>query len=183
MRLSTKFVLSLFVGASILTLTACDNQETKTTEKSTALPAPTPKAMNDKAESEVKKDESVAATVSVETKLEAQAQAQAQAQTNDKTDNIKVEIKETEPAQVVEKDNVSVATQVITKPVKKAKSTAQSRYLNEQKAMLKVLESQYKQVRCTPEAEKLGDNSFCRQEERRLFLEIERVKDEIRLNQ
>ncbi|OOF57934.1 hypothetical protein BKK56_00895 [Rodentibacter genomosp. 2] len=177
MRLSTKFVLSLFVGASILTLTACDNQETKTTEKSTALPAPMPKAMSDKAESEMKKDGSVAAAVSVETKLEAQAQ------TNDKTDNIKVEIKETEPAQVVEKDNVSVATQVITKPVKKAKSTAQSRYLNEQKAMLKVLESQYKQVRCTPEAEKLGDNSFCLQEERRLFLEIERVKDEIRLNQ
>lgn len=69
------------------------------------------------------------------------------------------------------------------KTVKTATQKAQTAYLGEQKALLKALESQYQQVRCTSEAEKLGDYSFCCQEERCLFLEIECVKDEIRLNQ
>lgn len=43
-----------------------------------------------------------------------------------------------------------------------------------------MLEKQYKQVRCSADAKNVSGDSFCRQEERRLFLEIQRIKDELR---
>ena len=43
-----------------------------------------------------------------------------------------------------------------------------------------MLEKQYEEVRCSANAKNVSGDSFCRQEERRLFLEIQRIKDELR---
>ena len=50
----------------------------------------------------------------------------------------------------------------------------------QQRAVLNVLEKQYEEVRCSANAKNVSGDSFCRQEERRLFLEIQRIKDELR---
>ena len=169
MKSSIKLALSLLIGASVLTLAACDNQEAKTTEKSTALSEPAPRVMSDKAEAEAKKAAEEA------TSEEAQAAV--------KSELAKVETKKAEPVKTEEKAETKTVSQITEKQVKAVREKPESRYLREQKAMLKVLESQYKQVRCPADATQLNEYSFCRQEERRLFLEIQRVKDEIRLNQ
>jgi len=45
---------------------------------------------------------------------------------------------------------------------------------------LHALEKQYEEVRCSADAKNVSGDSFCRQEERRLFLEIQRIKDKLR---
>lgn len=60
------------------------------------------------------------------------------------------------------------------------KASKESAKYKQKKAVLNVLEKQYKQVRCSADAKNLSSDSFCRQEERRLFLEIQRIKDELR---
>lgn len=66
----------------------------------------------------------------------------------------------------------------VAKKVKK-----HSAYYQQQKALLNELEKQYKAVACPESAKELGEYSFCRQEERRLFLEIQRVQDDLRVNE
>lgn len=172
-----RFALSLLVGASVLTLAACDNQDVKTPEKVTALSENAENKVELMPEkmpiSEPTKDEMISTVSQNEDVKNAVEKVESNSAENVESavekSNISSNVEENATAEKVERSSV--------KPRK-----TENRYLKEQKALLKVLESQYQQIRCTAEAAKLGENSFCRQEERRLFLEIERVKNEIRLN-
>lgn len=193
MNLNAKVALSLILGASTL-LSACDNKENTSTqvEKAVRIPAPT-----EKAESAVEKSkELVAETKSAEKvaekieSTEVKADANKDAKKADvKPDAVKAEVKKEAKADDVaekasEKKETVVAQQATTpqKPrvVVTEKAPKESAERKQQRAVLNVLEKQYKQVRCSADAKNLSGDSFCRQEERRLFLEIQRIKDELR---
>ena len=189
MNLNAKVALSLILGASTL-LSACDNKENTSTqvEKAVRIPAPT-----EKAESAVEKSkELVAETKSAEKVAEKteSTEVKADAKKADvKSDAVKAEVKKEAKAddvveKVSEKKETVVAQQVATaqKPrvIPAEKASKESAKHNQKKAVLNVLEKQYKQVRCSADAKNLSSDSFCRQEERRLFLEIQRIKDELR---
>ena len=189
MNLNAKVALSLILGASTL-LSACDNKENTSTqvEKAVRVPAPT-----EKAESAVEKSkELVAETKSAEKVAEKTESADVKADTKKadvKSDAVKAEVKKEAKAddvveKVSEKKETVVAQQVATaqKPrvIPAEKASKESAKHNQKKAVLNVLEKQYKQVRCSADAKNVSGDSFCRQEERRLFLEIQRIKDELR---
>ena len=189
MNLNAKVALSLIVGASTL-LSACDNKENTSTqvEKAVRVPAPT-----EKAESAVEKSKGlVAETKSAEKVAEKteSTEVKADAKKADvKSDAVKAEVKKEAKAddvveKVSEKKETVVAQQVATaqKPrvIPAEKASKESAKHNQKKAVLNVLEKQYKQVRCSADAKNVSGDSFCRQEERRLFLEIQRIKDELR---
>ena len=189
MNLNAKVALSLILGASTL-LSACDNKENTSTqvEKAVRVPAPT-----EKAESAVEKSkELVAETKSAEKVAEKteSTEVKADAKKADvKSDAVKAEVKKEAKAddvveKVSEKKETVVAQQVATaqKPrvIPAEKASKESAKHNQKKAVLNVLEKQYKQVRCSADAKNVSGDSFCRQEERRLFLEIQRIKDELR---
>lgn len=189
MNLNAKVALSLILGASTL-LSACDNKENTSTqvEKAVRVPAPT-----EKAESAVEKSkELVAETKSAEKVAEKteSTDVKADAKKADvKSDAVKAEVKKEAKAddvaeKVSEKKETVVAQQVATaqKPrvIPAEKASKESAKHKQKKAVLNVLEKQYKQVRCSADAKNLSGDSFCRQEERRLFLEIQRIKDELR---
>ena len=192
MNLNAKVALSLILGASTL-LSACDNKENTSTqvEKAVRIPAPT-----EKAESAVEKSkELVAETKSAEKVAEKTESTEVKADANKadvKSDAVKVEVKkETKETKadgvaekVSEKKETVVAQQATTpqKPrvVVTEKAPKESAERKQQRAVLNVLEKQYEQVRCSTDAKNVSGDSFCRQEERRLFLEIQRIKDELR---
>ena len=189
MNLNAKVALSLILGASTL-LSACDNKENTSTqvEKAVRVPAPT-----EKAESAVEKSkELVAETKSAEKVAEKteSTDVKADAKKADvKSDAVKAEVKKEAKAdnaaeKVSEKKETVVAQQAATaqKPrvIPAEKTSKESAKYKQKKAVLNVLEKQYKQVRCSADAKNLSGDSFCRQEERRLFLEIQRIKDELR---
>ena len=189
MNLNAKVVLSLILGASTL-LSACDNKENTSTqvEKAVRVPAPT-----EKAESAVEKSKGlVAETKSAEKVAEKteSTEVKADAKKADvKSDAVKAEVKKEAKAddvveKVSEKKETVVAQQAATaqKPrvIPAEKASKESAKHNQKKAVLNVLEKQYKQVRCSADAKNVSGDSFCRQEERRLFLEIQRIKDELR---
>jgi len=193
MNLNAKVALSLILGASTL-LSACDNKENTSTqvEKAVRIPAPT-----EKAESAVEKSkELVAETKSAEKvaekieSTEVKEDANKDAKKADvKPDAVKAEVKKEAKADDVaekasEKKETVVAQQATTpqKPrvVVTEKAPKESAKHKQKKAVLNVLEKQYKQVHCSADAKNLSGDSFCRQEERRLFLEIQRIKDELR---
>ena len=189
MNLNAKVALSLILGASTL-LSACDNKENTSTqvEKAVRVPAPT-----EKAESAVEKSKGlVAETKSAEKVAEKteSTEVKADAKKADvKSDAVKAEVKKEAKAddvveKVSEKKETVVAQQVATaqKPrvIPAEKSSKESAKHNQKKAVLNVLEKQYKQVRCSADAKNVSGDSFCRQEERRLFLEIQRIKDKLR---
>ena len=189
MNLNAKVALSLILGASTL-LSACDNKENTSTqvEKAVRVPAPT-----EKAESAVEKSKGlVAETKSAEKVAEKteSTEVKADAKKADvKSDAVKAEVKKETKAdnvaeKVSEKKETVVAQQVATaqKPrvIPAEKASKESAKHNQKKAVLNVLEKQYKQVRCSADAKNVSGDSFCRQEERRLFLEIQRIKDELR---
>ena len=189
MNLNAKVALSLILGASTL-LSACDNKENTSTqvEKAVRIPAPT-----EKAESAVEKSkELVAETKSAEKVAEKTETTEVKAEANKadvKSDAVKAEVKKEAKAddvaeKVSEKKETVVAQQVATaqKPrvILAEKASKESAKHNQKKAVLNVLEKQYKQVRCSADAKNVSGDSFCRQEERRLFLEIQRIKDELR---
>ena len=189
MNLNAKVALSLILGASTL-LSACDNKENTSTqvEKAVRIPAPT-----EKVESAVEKSkELVAETKSAEKVAEKteSTEVKADAKKADvKSDAVKAEVKKEAKAddvveKVSEKKETVVAQQVATaqKPrvIPAEKASKESAKHNQKKAVLNVLEKQYKQVRCSADAKNVSGDSFCRQEERRLFLEIQRIKDELR---
>ncbi|OOF36303.1 hypothetical protein [Rodentibacter heidelbergensis] len=170
MKLTMKFAFSLLIGSSVLTLAACDNQEAKTPEKMTAL----------------SENKTEAVSVTSEAVKEEIPSPAAKGEAVEKTDKVEAVGKTVEEMGTTadsdgKKDDM--AEKKVVRHSEKVRKTATNRYLKEQKALLKVLESQYQQIRCTAEAAKLGENSFCRQEERRLLSEIKRVKGEIRVNQ
>ena len=192
MNLNAKVALSLILGASTL-LSACDNKENTSTqvEKAVRIPAPT-----EKAESAVEKSkELVAETKSAEKVAEKTESTEVKAdakKADEKSDAVKAEVKkETKETKadgvaekVSEKKETVVAQQATTpqKPrvVVTEKAPKESAERKQQRAVLNVLEKQYEQVRCSADAKNLSADSFCRQEERRLFLEIQRIKDELR---
>ena len=189
MNLNAKVALSLILGASTL-LSACDNKENTSTqvEKAVRIPAPT-----EKAESAVEKSkELVAETKSAEKAAEKTESTEVKADDNKadvKSDAVKAEVKKEAKTddvaeKVSEKKETVVAQQVETaqKPrvITAEKASKESAKHKQKKAVLNVLEKQYKQVRCSADAKNLSGDSFCRQEERRLFLEIQRIKDELR---
>ena len=189
MNLNAKVALSLILGASTL-LSACDNKENTSTqvEKAVRVPAPT-----EKAESAVEKSkELVAETKSAEKvaeKIES-TEAKADVKTAEvKSDVVKFEVKkEAKAVDVAEKASEkkeTVVAQQATPPQKPRvvvteKAPKESAERKQQRAVLNMLEKQYEEVRCSANAKNVSDDSFCRQEERRLFLEIQRIKDELR---
>ena len=189
MNLNAKVALSLILGASTL-LSACDNKENTSTqvEKAVRVPAPT-----EKAESAVEKSKGlVAETKSAEKVAEKteSTEVKADAKKADvKPDAVKAEVKkEAKADDVVEKvseKKETVVAQQATPPQKPRvvvteKAPKESTERKQQRAVLNVLEKQYEEVRCSADAKNLSGDSFCRQEERRLFLEIQRIKDELR---
>lgn len=193
MNLNAKVALSLILGASTL-LSACDNKENTSTqvEKAVRIPAPT-----EKAESAVEKSkELVVETKSAEKVAEKTESTEVKADANKdakkadvKSDAVKAEVKKEAKADDVaekasEKKETVVAQQATTpqKPrvVVTEKAPKESAERKQQRAVLNVLEKQYEEVRCSADAKNLSGDSFCRQEERRLFLEIQRIKDELR---
>ena len=189
MNLNAKVALSLILGASTL-LSACDNKENTSTqvEKAVRIPAPT-----EKAESAVEKSkELVAETKSAEKVAEKteSTEVKADAKKADvKPDAVKAEVKkEAKADDVVEKvseKKETVVAQQATPPQKPRvvvteKAPKESAERKQQRAVLNVLEKQYEEVRCSANAKNVSGDSFCRQEERRLFLEIQRIKDELR---
>lgn len=194
MNLNAKVALSLILGASTL-LSACDNKENTSTqvEKAVRVPAPT-----EKAESAVEKSkELVAETKPAEKAAEKTAEktesteAKADVKTAEvKSDVVKSEVKKEVKAvddvaeKASDKKETVVAQQATTpqKPrvVVTEKAPKESAERKQQRAVLNVLEKQYEEVRCSADAKNLSGDSFCRQEERRLFLEIQRIKDELR---
>ena len=189
MNLNAKVALSLILGASTL-LSACDNKENTSTqvEKAVRIPAPT-----EKAESAVEKSkELVAETKSAEKVAEKTESTEVKADANKadvKPDTVKAEVKKETKAddvaeKVSEKKETVVAQQATTpqKPrvVVTEKAPKESAERKQQRAVLNVLEKQYEEVRCSANVKNLSGDSFCRQEERRLFLEIQRIKDELR---
>ena len=193
MNLNAKVALSLILGASTL-LSACDNKENTSTqvEKAVRIPAPTEKAESAVEKSkelvaETKSAEKVAAkTESTEVKADANKDAK---KADVKPDAVKAEVKKEAKAddaaeKVSEKKETFVAQQAATaqKPrvIPAEKTSKESAKYKQKEAVLNVLEKQYKQVRCSADAKNVSGDSFCRQEERRLFLEIQRIKDELR---
>ena len=185
MNLNAKVALSLILGASTL-LSACDNKENTSTqvEKAVRIPAPT-----EKAESTVEKSKELVAETKSAEKVAEKTESTDVKKADVKSDAVKAEVKKEAKAddvaeKVSEKKETVVAQQVATaqKPrVIPAEQASKERAKHKQnQAVLNVLEKQYKQVRCSADAEGLGGDSFCRQEERRLFLEIQRIKDELR---
>ena len=189
MNLNAKVALSLILGASTL-LSACDNKENTSTqvEKAVRVPAPT-----EKAESAVEKSkELVAETKSAEKVAEKTESTEVKADVKTaevKSDIVKFEVKkEVKAVDVAEKASdkkeTVVAQQAIhpQKPrvVVTEKAPKESAERKQQRAVLNVLEKQYEEVRCSANAKNVSGDSFCRQEERRLFLEIQRIKDELR---
>ena len=189
MNLNAKVALSLILGASTL-LSACDNKENTSTqvEKAVRIPAPT-----EKAESAVEKSkELVAETKSAEKvaeKIES-TEAKADVKTAEvKSDAVKAEVKNEakadDVAEKVSEKKETVVAQQATPPQKPRvvvteKAPKESAERKQQRAVLNVLEKQYEEVRCSANAKNVSGDSFCRQEERRLFLEIQRIKDELR---
>ena len=189
MNLNAKVVLSLILGASTL-LSACDNKENTSTqvEKAVRVPAPT-----EKAESAVEKSkELVAETKPAEKAAEKTESTEVKADVKTaevKSDIVKFEVKkEVKAVDVAEKASdkkETVVAQQAThsqKPrvVVTEKAAKESAERKQQRAVLNVLEKQYEEVRCSANAKNVSGDSFCRQEERRLFLEIQRIKDELR---
>ena len=202
MNLNAKVALSLILGASTL-LSACDNKENTSTqvEKAVRVPAPT-----EKAESAVEKSkELVAETKPAEKAAEKTESTEVKADVKTaevKSDIVKFEVKKEVKSDIVkfevkkevkavdvaekasDKKETVVAQQAIhpQKPrvVVTEKAPKESAERKQQRAVLNVLEKQYEEVRCSANAKNVSGDSFCRQEERRLFLEIQRIKDELR---
>lgn len=188
MNLNAKVALSLILGASTL-LSACDNKENTSTQVEKAVRIPT---STEKAESAVEKSKELVAETQSAEKAEKTESADVKADTKKadvKSDAVKAEVKkETKADNVAEKVSEKKETVVvqqaatIQKPrvITAEKASKESAKYKQKKAVLNVVEKQYKQIRCSADAKNLSGDSFCRQEERRLFLEIQRIKDELR---
>ncbi len=188
MNLNAKVALSLILGASTL-LSACDNKENTSTQVEKAVRIPT---STEKTESAVEKSKELVAETQTAEKAEKTENVDVKAdakKADEKSDAVKAEVKKETNAdnvaeKVSEKKETVVAQQAATaqKPrvIPAEKTSKESAKYKQKEGVLNVLEKQYKQVRCSADAKNLSGDSFCRQEERRLFLEIQRIKDELR---
>ena len=188
MNLNAKVALSLILGASTL-LSACDNKENTSTQVEKAVRIPT---STEKVESAVEKSKELVAETQSAEKAEKTESADVKAdakKADEKSDAVKAEVKKETKAdgvaeKVSEKKETVVAQQATTpqKPrvVVTEKAAKESAERKQQRSVLNVLEKQYEEVRCSADAKNVSGDSFCRQEERRLFLEIQRIKDKLR---
>ena len=188
MNLNAKVALSLILGASTL-LSACDNKENTSTQVEKAVRIPT---STEKAESTVEKSKELVTETQTAEKAEKTESADVKADTKKadvKSDAVKAEVKKEAKAdnaaeKVSEKKETVLAQQAAMaqklRVISADKESKESAKHKQKKAVLNVLEKQYNQVRCSADAKNLSGDSFCRQEERRLFLEIQRIKDELR---
>ena len=188
MNLNAKVALSLILGVSTL-LSACDNKENTSTQVEKAVRIPT---STEKAESTVEKSKELVTETQTAEKAEKTESADVKAdvkKADEKSEAVKAEVKKETKAddaaeKVSEKKETVLAQQaaMAQKPrvISADKASKESAKHKQKKAVLNVLEKQYKQVRCSADAKNLSGDSFCRQEERRLFLEIQRIKDELR---
>ena len=188
MNLNAKVALSLILGASTL-LSACDNKENTSTQVEKAVRIPT---STEKTESAVEKSKELVAETQTAEKAEKTESTEVKADVKTaevKSDIVKFEVKtDVKAVDVAEKASdkkETVVAQQAThsqKPrvVVTEKAPKESAERKQQRAVLNVLEKQYEEVRCSADAKNLSGDSFCRQEERRLFLEIQRIKDELR---
>ena len=188
MNLNAKVALSLILGASTL-LSACDNKENTSTQVEKAVRIPT---STEKAESAVEKSKELVAETQSAEKAEKTESADVKVdakKTDEKSDAVKAEVKKEAKADDVaekasEKKETVVAQQATTpqklRVVVTEKAAKESAERKQQRSVLNVLEKQYEEVRCSADAKNVSGDSFCRQEERRLFLEIQRIKDELR---
>jgi len=192
MNLNLKVASSLILIASAVLLSACDNQDNNSSPKTSEKTAVTASSV-EKAETAVEKSkELVAETKSAEKVAEKTESTEVKAdakKADEKSDAVKAEVKKETKAdgvaeKVSEKKETVVAQQATTpqKPrvVVTEKAAKESAERKQQRSVLNVLEKQYEQVRCAADAKNVSGDSFCRQEERRLFLEIQRIKDELR---
>ena len=158
MNLNAKVVLSLILGASTL-LSACDNKENTSTQVEKAVRVPAPP---EKAESAVEKSkELVAETKPAEKAAEKTESTEVKADVKTaevKSDIVKFEVKkEVKAVDVAEKASdkkETVVAQRATYPQKPRvvvteKAPKESAERKQQRAVLNVLEKQYKQVRCS----------------------------------
>ena len=185
MNLNAKVALSLILGASTL-LSACDNKENTSTQVEKAVRIPT---STEKAESAVEKSKELVAETKPAEKAAEKTESTEVKTAEVKSDIVKFEVKKEAKAddvaeKVSEKKETVVAQQTTTpqtpRVVVTEKAPKESAERKQQRAVLNVLEKQYEEVRCSADAKNLSGDSFCRQEERRLFLEIQRIKDELR---
>ena len=192
MNLNLKVASSLILIASAVLLSACDNQDNNTSQKTSEKTAVTASSV-EKAETAVEKSkELVTETKSAEKVAEKteSTDVKADAKNGDiKSDvakaEIKKEVKADDVAENISDKQETIVSQEMVEPQKTrkvitGKATKESAERKQQRAVLNVLEKQYEQVRCAADAKNVSGDSFCRQEERRLFLEIQRIKDELR---
>ena len=192
MNLNLKVASSLILIASAVLLSACDNQDNNSSPKTSEKTAVTASSV-EKAETAVEKSkELVTETKSAEKVAEKTESTEVKADVKTaevKSDIVKFEVKkEVKAVDVAEKASdkkETVVAQQAThsqKPrvVVTEKAPKESAERKQQRAVLNVLEKQYEEVRCSADAKNLSGDSFCRQEERRLFLEIQRIKDKLR---
>lgn len=192
MNLNLKVASSLILIASAVLLSACDNQDNNSSPKTSEKTAVTASSV-EKAETAVEKSkELVAETKSAEKVAEKTESTEVKADVKTaevKSDvvkfEVKKEVKEVDVAEKASDKKETVVAQQAThsqKPrvVVTKKAPKESAERKQQRAVLNVLEKQYEEVRCSANAKSLSGDSFCRQEERRLFLEIQRIKDKLR---
>lgn len=167
----TKFCLSLLLGTAVLMISACEKQENKV--EATPKVEVTPKV-----------EETQQAT-----KQDVKKEAVLLEENKEKTSVVDQKSEAVEQEKMVEAEKtVEMTTQQKTQeaqvsskvPPAPAKIKQKNDPNTEKRKILQILEQQYHQVRCTPEGEKLGSESFCHQEEYRLLNEIDRLKKELR---
>ena len=166
----TKFCLSLLLGTAVLMISACEKQENKV--EATPKVEVTPKV-----------EETQQAT-----KQDVKKEAALLEENKEKTSVVDQKSEAVEQEKMVEAEKTVEMTtqqkmpedQVLSKVSAPAKIKQTNDPNIEKRKILQILEQQYHQVRCTPEGEKLGSESFCHQEEYRLLNEIDRLKKELR---
>lgn len=161
----TKFCLSLLLGTAVLMISACEKQENKVEA--------TPKVEETQqvAEQDVKKE---AVLLEVNKEKTSAVDQKSEVVEQEKT----VESEKTVEMTAQQKTQEAQVSSKVSSAPAKIKQTNDPNI--EKRKILQILEQQYHQVRCTPEGEKLGSESFCHQEEYRLLNEIDRLKKELR---
>ena len=173
-----KNTISIISFSAVLLLAGCDNNEKTPAKNENA--APTVASVTETASQQQEKT----------SKQEAKTQAEQTSLTANKTEqqseapqveNKSIKAALTTPVEAVEKAASSTTSALSNKSQSKTKR--RSAYYQQQLALLTEVEKQYEQIRCTEDYAKLGEYSFCRQEERRLFLEMQRLRDDLRVNE
>lgn len=163
----SKFTFNLLIGINVAMLCACDNNESKAAGKTSALPVE-------------KVNENILKNLSTAEDNTIQPQTESVLEPLDEKRNITPQDLSLSNKKIQASNAFNTANNGKKMQMRSIEKTVHHQQPNDEKqALLHILQKQYEQVRCSATGEKLGVNSFCHQEERRLFLEIQRVKDSI----